>query len=285
MNFQEIIFALHTFWGEQGCVIEQPYDMEVGAGTMCPATFLGALGDDTWNTGYVQPSRRPQDGRYGENPNRVQRHYQYQVIMKPSPDDIQELYLKSLEKLGVDPVKHDIRFVEDNWQAPTLGAWGLGWEVWLDGMEITQFTYFQQVGGFDTDPVTVELTYGLERIAMYLQEKESVYDLEWVDDVTYGDIYHENEYQQSCYNFDVADTDRLREMFASSEQEAMLCLEEELPLPAYDHTLKCSHLFNILDARGAISVTERTKYIDRVRNLARGCARKYLSISSEGEEE
>ncbi|SDL40978.1 glycine--tRNA ligase subunit alpha [Halarsenatibacter silvermanii] len=284
MIFQEIIFNLHEFWNDYGCVIEQPYDMEVGAGTMCPATFLGALGDDDWNTGYVQPSRRPQDGRYGENPNRVQRHYQYQVILKPSPEDVQDLYLASLENLGIEPRKHDIRFVEDNWEAPTLGAWGLGWEVWLDGMEITQFTYFQQVGGYDTDPVTVELTYGLERIAMYLQEKESVYDLEWVDDVTYGDIYYQNEYQQSCYNFDVADQSRLREMFNHSEKEAEGCLEENLPRPAYDYTLKCSHLFNVLDARGAISVTERTNYINRVRDLARGCASKYLSLNFEEEE-
>ncbi len=285
INFQEIIFDLHKFWNDQGCVIEQPYDMEVGAGTMCPATFLGALGKDSTSTAYVQPSRRPQDGRYGENPNRVQRHYQYQVIIKPSPEEIQNIYLESLKSLGIVPVEHDIRFVEDNWQAPTLGAWGLGWEVWLDGMEITQFTYFQQVGGYDTDPVTVELTYGLERIAMYLQEKESIYDLQWVEGVTYGDIYYQNEYEQSSYNFDVADVDRLRRMFNHNEKEAELCLEAELTRPAYDHTLKCSHLFNILDARGAISVTERTKYIDRVRELARSCARIYLEEKKEREEE
>ncbi len=280
MNFQEIIQKLTDYWSRNNCVIEQPYDLEVGAGTMCPATFLKALGGEPWRTGYVQPSRRPQDGRYGENPNRVQRHFQYQVILKPSPENVQELYLESLEELGIVPREHDIRFVEDNWEAPTLGAWGLGWEVWLDGMEITQFTYFQQVGGYDTDPVTVELTYGLERIAMYLQEKESVYDLCWVGDVTYGDVYHANEYQQSKYNFEIADTGRLQQMFELCEKEARLCNDSNLPLPAYDNTLKCSHVFNILDARGAISVTERTRYIKRVRDLAQECAYGYLEMIS-----
>ncbi len=278
MNFQEIIHSLEKFWSDNNCVIEQPYDVEVGAGTMCPATFLKALGKSPWRSGYVQPSRRPQDGRYGENPNRVQRHFQYQVILKPSPENVQELYLASLEELGIIPQKHDIRFVEDNWEAPTLGAWGLGWEVWLDGMEITQFTYFQQVGGFDTDPVTVELTYGLERIAMYLQEVENVYDLCWVADVTYGDVYHANEFQQSKYNFELADTERLQQMFALCESEAKLCNDNDLPLPAYDNTLKCSHIFNILDARGAISVSERTRYIKRVRDLAQDCAAGYLKM-------
>ncbi len=280
MNFQEIIQKLTDYWSRNNCVIEQPYDVEVGAGTMCPATFLKALGRKPWRTGYVQPSRRPQDGRYGENPNRVQRHFQYQVILKPSPENIQELYLESLEELGIIPREHDIRFVEDNWEAPTLGAWGLGWEVWLDGMEITQFTYFQQVGGYDTDPVTVELTYGLERIAMYLQQEESVYDLCWVGDVTYGDVYHANEYQQSKYNFEIADTGRLQQMFELCEKEARLCNDSNLPLPAYDNTLKCSHIFNILDARGAISVTERTRYIKRVRDLAQDCASGYLEMMS-----
>ncbi len=284
MNFQEIIQKLTDYWSRNNCVIEQPYDVEVGAGTMCPATFLKALGREPWRTGYVQPSRRPQDGRYGENPNRVQRHFQYQVILKPSPENVQDLYLESLEELGIAPREHDIRFVEDNWEAPTLGAWGLGWEVWLDGMEITQFTYFQQVGGYDTDPVTVELTYGLERIAMYLQEKESVYDLCWVGDVTYGDVYHASEYQHSKYNFEIADTGRLQQMFELCEKEARLCNDSNLPLPAYDNTLKCSHIFNILDARGAISVTERTRYIKRVRNLAQDCASGYLEmISREGD--
>ncbi|MGM0419912.1 MAG: glycine--tRNA ligase subunit alpha [Bacillota bacterium] len=285
MLFQNIIQELNAYWGKQGCVIEQPYDLEVGAGTMCPATFLRALGPKTWNAAYVQPSRRPQDGRYGENPNRVQRHFQYQVIMKPSPENIQQLYLDSLKQLGIDPLKHDIRFVEDNWEAPTLGAWGLGWEVWLDGMEITQFTYFQQVGGLDAKPVTVELTYGLERIAMYLQQKEDVYDLEWVEGVTYGDIYYRNEYEQSKYNFEIAGINRLQSFFDNFEVEASNTLEHKLALPAYDYTLKCSHIFNILDARGAISVTERTRYIKRVRDLAQETARVYLaSLEDKGED-
>ena len=276
MNFQEIIFSLDKFWSDQGCVIEQPYDIEVGAGTMSPSTFLRSLGGEAWDTAYVQPCRRPTDGRYGDNPYRLQRYFQYQVIMKPSPDNIQEIYLDSLRALGIDPKKHDIRFVEDNWESPTLGAWGLGWEVWLDGMEITQFTYFQQVGGFKADPVTVEITYGLERIAMYLQEVENVYDLTWVEGVNYKDIYHQNEVEQSKYNFEVADIDRLFQMFDIYEAEAENSLAAELALAAYDYTLKCSHTFNLLDARGAISVTERTRFIKRVRKLAHACAASYL---------
>ena len=284
MLFQDIIQKLNQYWGEQGCVIEQPYDVEVGAGTMCPGTFLRALGEKPWDSAYVQPSRRPQDGRYGDNPNRVQRHFQFQVIMKPSPENIQDLYLDSLRELGIDPLEHDIRFVEDNWEAPTLGSWGLGWEVWLDGMEITQFTYFQQVGGLDARPVTVELTYGLERIAMYLQEVENVYDITWVEGVTYGDIYYRNEYEQSKYNFEVADVARLHRLFDDFEAEAEEALNDNLALPAYDYTLKSSHIFNILDARGAISVTERTKYIKRVRNLAQRTARVYLEVQEEKED-
>nr|WP_199505586.1 MULTISPECIES: glycine--tRNA ligase subunit alpha [unclassified Halanaerobium] len=276
LNFQEIIFALDKFWSEQKCVIEQPYDIEVGAGTMSPSTFLRALGPDEWNTAYVQPSRRPTDGRYGDNPYRLQRYFQYQVIMKPSPDNIQDIYLDSLRAMGIDPKKHDIRFVEDNWEAPTLGAWGLGWEVWLDGMEITQFTYFQQVGGFQAKPVTVEITYGLERIAMYLQEVENVFDLTWVEGVSYGDIYHQNEVEQSKYNFEIADVDSLFKMFDLYESEAENAVNSGLTLPAYDYTLKCSHTFNLLDARGAISVTERTRFIKRVRDLAHKCAESYL---------
>jgi glycyl-tRNA synthetase alpha chain len=276
MNFQEIIFSLDRFWSNQGCVIEQPYDTEVGAGTMSPSTFLRSLGGEGWDTAYVQPCRRPTDGRYGDNPYRLQRYFQYQVIMKPSPDNIHEIYLDSLRALGIEPEKHDIRFVEDNWESPTLGAWGLGWEVWLDGMEITQFTYFQQVGGFKADPVTVEITYGLERIAMYLQEVENVYDLTWVEGVKYHDIYHQNEVEQSKYNFEVADIDRLFDLFDIYEAEAENSLAAELPLAAYDYTLKCSHTFNLLDARGAISVTERTRFIKRVRKLAHACAASYL---------
>jgi len=283
MNFQDIIHILNDYWGKQNCVIEQPYDIEVGAGTMSPSTFLRALGPKNWNTAYVQPSRRPTDGRYGDNPNRLQRYFQYQVIMKPSPDNIQDLFLESLMALGVDPLKHDIRFVEDNWEAPTLGAWGLGWEVWLDGMEITQFTYFQQVGGFDVHPVTVELTYGLERIAMYLQEKENVFDLIWVDGVEYRDIYYNNEVEQSIYNFEIADVDMLLNLFNMFEKEAEKIAEKGLTFPTYDYTLKCSHVFNLLDARGAISVTERTRYIKRVRRLAHLSARNYLNNDVESD--
>ncbi|REJ33248.1 MAG: glycine--tRNA ligase subunit alpha [Bacillota bacterium] len=277
MNFQEMIFALERYWADQGCIILQPYDMEVGAGTMHPATFLRVLGPEPWKAAYVQPSRRPTDGRYGENPNRLQHYYQYQVILKPSPDDIQELYLASLPAIGIDPAKHDIRFVEDDWESPTLGAWGLGWEVWLDGMEITQFTYFQQCGGLDLKPVSVELTYGLERLAMYLQGVDNVFDLEWVDGVTYGDVFHQNEVEQSRYNFEQADTGLLFELFDRFEAEAERVVQAGLVLPAYDYVLKCSHTFNLLDARGAISVTERTKYIARVRRLARECASAYVA--------
>lgn len=276
MNFQDMIHALNEFWAEQKCIIKQPYDIEVGAGTMNPATTLRALGPEEWNVAYVEPCRRPADGRYGENPNRLQHYYQYQVIMKPSPQEIQEIYLDSLEALGIDPAKHDIRFVEDNWESPTLGAWGLGWEVWLDGMEITQFTYFQQVGGFDVKPVSVEITYGLERIAVYLQEVDSVFDIEWVDGISYGDVHHQGEVEHSTYNFEVADIDKLLTFFNLYEEEAKQAIEEDLVLPAYDYVLKCSHTFNLLDARGAISVTERTSYIKRVRDLANLCAKAYL---------
>jgi len=276
VTFQEIILALETFWGNQGCIIQQPYDVEKGAGTMNPATFLRALGPEPWNVAYVEPSRRPTDGRYGENPNRLQHYYQYQVILKPSPDNVIDLYLDSLRMLGIDPRKHDIRLVEDNWESPTLGAWGLGWEIWLDGMEITQFTYFQQCGGIDCYPVCAEITYGIERIAMYIQNKESAFDIEWVKGITYGDVHHQSEVDYSYYNFQVADIETLATMFDLCEKEAKRVLEKELVQPAYDYVLKCSHLFNLLDARGAISVTERTSYIARVRNMARGVALAYL---------
>lgn len=276
MNFQEIILNLQNYWAKQGCIIQQPYDVEKGAGTMNPATFLRALGPEPWNVAYVEPSRRPTDGRYGDNPNRLQHYYQYQVILKPSPDNVIDLYLESLKVLGIDPQKHDIRFVEDNWESPTLGAWGLGWEVWLDGMEITQFTYFQQCGGFDCYPVSAEITYGLERIAMYIQNKESVYDIEWVEGITYADVHHQGEVDYSTYNFEVADINSLTTMFNLCEAEAVQVAKKQLVLPAYDYVLKCSHLFNLLDARGAISVTERTGYIGRVRNLARMVAAEYL---------
>ncbi|MBO8171386.1 MAG: glycine--tRNA ligase subunit alpha [Bacillaceae bacterium] len=275
MNFQQLILTLQNFWAEQKCIIGQPYDVEKGAGTMNPLTFLRSIGPEPWNVAYVEPSRRPVDGRYGENPNRLYQHHQFQVVMKPSPDNIQELYLDSLKQLGIDPAQHDIRFVEDNWEAPTLGAWGLGWEVWLDGMEITQFTYFQQVGGLDCDPVAVEITYGLERLASYIQEKENVFDLEWVDGFTYGDVFHQQEYEHSKYTFEISDSRMLFSLFNTYEQEAQRALDENLVYPAYDYVLKCSHVFNLLDARGAISVTERTGYIGRVRNLARRCARVY----------
>ncbi|MDD4774897.1 MAG: glycine--tRNA ligase subunit alpha [Syntrophomonas sp.] len=276
MNFQEIIINLQEFWGQQGCIIQQPYDMEKGAGTMNPATFLRCLGPEPWNVAYVEPSRRPTDGRYGQNPNRLQHYYQFQVILKPSPDDVIDLYLESLRRLGIEPGKHDIRLVEDNWESPTLGAWGLGWEIWLDGMEITQFTYFQQCGGFDCYPVSAEITYGLERIAMYIQNRESVFDVEWVDGISYADVHHQAEVDYSHYNFTVADVPTLTTMFNLCEEEARRVAELKLPQPAYDYVLKCSHLFNLLDARGAISVTERTGYIGRVRNLARTVAREYL---------
>ena len=281
MQFQEMINSLNEFWTEQDCILRQPYDVEVGAGTFNPSTFLRSLGPEPWNVAYVEPCRRPTDGRYGENPNRLQHYYQYQVIMKPSPDNIQEIYLESLEALGIDPDKHDIRFVEDNWESPTLGAWGLGWEVWLDGMEITQFTYFQQVGGIECKPVSVEITYGLERIAMYLQEVNSVYDISWVDDVDYGNVHHQGEVEHSTYNFEEADIDMLVTLFDLYEAEAERIAKQGLVLPAYDYVLKCSHVFNLLDARGAISVTERTNYIGRVRDLAKLCAQGYVEQREE----
>ncbi len=276
MTFQQLVLSLQSFWAQQRCIIQQPYDLEVGAGTFNPATFLRVLGPEPWNVAYVEPSRRPTDGRYGENPNRLQHYYQFQVIMKPSPLDIQERYLESLKSLGIDPLHHDIRFVEDDWESPTLGAWGLGWEVWLDGMEITQFTYFQQAGGIDLKPVSVEITYGIERIAMYLQQKDNVYDLSWTDSITYGDVHHRSEVEFSRYNFEQADIDMLFTLFDMYEREALSLLSAGAVLPAYDYCLKCSHTFNLLEARGAISVTERTGYIARVRNLARGAAEGYV---------
>ena len=278
-SFQDMILILQDFWANQGCLILQPYDMEVGAGTFHPATTLRALGPNPWNAAYVQPSRRPKDGRYGDNPNRLQHYYQYQVILKPSPDNIQELYLDSLRALGIDPDTHDIRFVEDDWESPTLGAWGLGWEVWCDGMEVTQFTYFQQVGGIECKPVAGEITYGLERLAMYLQDVESVYDLVWAETpngtVSYGDVFHQNEVEQSTYNFEHANTDALFTQFAECEAACGRLVEAKLPLPAYEQMLKASHLFNLLDARKAISVTERQNVILRVRAMARDVARVY----------
>ena len=282
LNFQELIFELQHFWQNQGCVIEQPYDMEVGAGTFHPATFLRSIGPEPWNAAYVQPSRRPADGRYGENPNRLQHYYQLQVVLKPSPENIQDIYLQSLISLGIDPLVHDIRFVEDNWESPTLGAWGLGWEVWLNGMEISQFTYFQQVGGLECNPVAGEITYGLERIAMYLQEKDNVFDLVWgsMPDyvVTYGDIYHQNEVEMSDYNFNLANTGVLFSWFDTCEAECNRLIENRLPLPAFEMVLKASHSFNLLDARHAISVTERQAYILRVRQLAKAVAESYYSM-------
>jgi glycyl-tRNA synthetase alpha chain len=276
MHFQDIILSLQNYWSSKGCALHQPYDIEVGAGTFNPCTFFRVLGPEPYSAAYVEPSRRPTDGRYGENPNRLQHYYQFQVILKPSPEDVQNLYLESLTSLGVDPLQHDIRFVEDDWESPTLGAWGLGWEVWLNGMEITQFTYFQQVGGIDLKPVTAELTYGLERIAMYLQDVDNVYDLKWNENILYGDVHLETEKQFSRYNFEVSGKERLFQWFDMYEAEAKDLLAQELILPAYDYTLKCSHAFNLLDARGAISVTERTGFIGRVRNLARSCAEGYV---------
>jgi glycyl-tRNA synthetase alpha chain len=282
LTFQQIILKLNQYWDRQGCVLLQPYDMEMGAGTFHTATFLRAIGPEPWNAAYVQPCRRPKDGRYGENPNRLQHYYQYQVVMKPSPDKFQDIYLGSLqEALGIDPRKNDIRFVEDDWESPTLGASGLGWEVWLNGMEITQFTYFQQVGGLECKPVLGELTYGLERLAMYLQGKESVFDLVWVDGVTYGDVYQQNEVEQSKYNFELANTEMLFQHFGQFEAEAKRLMEAQCVLPAYEMVLKCSHSFNLLDARGAISTTERAAYIGRVRNLARAIAQSYLKSREE----
>ncbi|PLW84402.1 glycine--tRNA ligase subunit alpha [Kineobactrum sediminis] len=280
LTFQDLILTLQRYWAQQGCVILQPLDMEVGAGTFHPATFLRAIGPESWNAAYVQPSRRPTDGRYGENPNRLQHYYQFQVAMKPSPAEFQELYLESLKALGIDSTLHDIRFVEDNWESPTLGAWGLGWEVWLNGMEVTQFTYFQQAGGLECYPVTGEITYGLERIAMYLQGVDSIYDLVWTHSptgtVTYGDVFHQNEVEMSRYNFEEADTDYLFGQFDYCEREALRLTELSLPLPAYEMVMKASHTFNLLDARHAISVTERQRFILRVRTLARGVAQAYF---------
>lgn len=278
-TFQSLIFGLQQFWADRGCVIMQPLDMEVGAGTFHPATFLKAVGPESWSAAYLQGSRRPTDGRYGENPNRLQHYFQFQVVMKPNPDDFQELYLDSLRAMGIDPMVHDVRFVEDNWESPTLGAWGLGWEVWLNGMEISQFTYFQQAGGLECFPVTGEITYGLERIAMYLQEVDSVYDLRWADSATgmvsYGDVYHQNEVEQSTYNFDHANVDFLFTAFDTYEKDCNALVAENLPLPAYELVLKASHTFNLLDARHAISVTERQRFILRVRTMARGVAKSY----------
>jgi glycyl-tRNA synthetase alpha chain len=276
MYFQDVIMNLERFWAQKGCVVAQPYDMEVGAGTFHPTTLLKALGPEPWNVAYVQPSRRPTDGRYGENPNRLQHYYQYQVILKPSPPQVQQLYLQSMKVLGIDPLEHDIRFVEDDWESPTLGAAGLGWEVWLDGMEITQFTYFQLCGSIELAPISVELTYGLERIAMYLQGVDNVYDLMWNATVKYGDMHHQQEVEQSTYNFEKADVEMLFEFFSRYEAESQRMISDHLVLPAYEYCLKCSHTFNLLDARGAISVTERTGYIGRIRNLARQCAEGYV---------
>ena len=276
MTFQNLILSLQDYWAKQGCVIQQPYDIEKGAGTFNPATFLRALGPEPWKVAYVEPSRRPTDGRYGENPNRLQHYYQFQVILKPSPQNIQDLYLDSLKSFGIDPNAHDIRFVEDDWESPTLGAWGLGWEVWLDGMEITQFTYFQQCGGIDLKPISGEITYGCERIAMYLQGVDNVYDLEWVDGIKYGDIHHQTEVEFSHYNFEEADTDMLFQLFDMYEKECVRLAGKELVFPAYDFVLKGSHAFNLLDARSAISVTERASYIGRVRNMSKLCAEGYV---------
>ncbi|MEC7079221.1 MAG: glycine--tRNA ligase subunit alpha [Pseudomonadota bacterium] len=280
-TFQGLIMALQQFWAEKGCVVLQPLDLEVGAGTFHPATFLRAIGPESWNTAYVQPCRRPTDGRYGENPNRLQHYYQFQVILKPSPKDIQELYLDSLRSLGIDMSVHDIRFVEDNWESPTLGAWGLGWEVWLNGMEVTQFTYFQQVGGLECHPVSGEITYGIERIAMYLQGVDSIYDIVWTHgpdgDVTYGDVFKQNEVEMSAYNFEQADTALLFRNFDECEVQCQSLLEKQLALPAYEQVLKASHTFNLLDARKAVSVTERQRFILRVRSLARGVAEEYFA--------
>jgi len=276
MDFQELIFNLQKFWGEHGCIIQQKKKKKKGAGTMNPTTFLRVLGPEQWKVAYVEPSRRPADGRYGKNPNRVQQHYQFQVVLKPSPENVQEIYFKSLVNLGISRKEHDIRFIEGDWEAPTLGAWGLGWEVWLDGLEITQFTYFQQAGGIDLDIIPVEITYGLERLGMIIQDVDDIFDLKWNKNITYGDIRHQAEVEQSKYNFEEADMSMLFNLFNIYEKEARRLIEIGLPLPAYDYILKCSHTFNLLDARGAISVSERTGYISRVRNIARLCAEEYL---------
>ncbi len=276
LTFQKIILTLQNYWDQQGCALLQPYDMEVGAGTSHTATFLRAIGPEPWRAAYVQPSRRPKDGRYGENPNRLQHYYQYQVVLKPAPSNILDLYLGSLSALGFDLKKNDIRFVEDDWENPTLGAWGLGWEVWLNGMEVTQFTYFQQVGGIDCRPITGEITYGLERLAMYLQGVDNVYNLQWTDELKYGDVYLQNEKEQSAYNFEHSDADFLFTAFAAHEKQAQYLIQQQLALPAYEQVLKSAHTFNLLDARGAISVTERAAYIGRIRNLARSVAQSYF---------
>lgn len=281
MYFQDLILKLQEFWSKKGCILLQPYDMEVGAGTFHPATFFRVLGPEPWRVAYVEPSRRPTDGRYGENPNRLQHYYQYQVILKPSPLDSQDIYLESLSYLGIDPLKHDIRFVEDDWESPTLGAWGLGWEVWLDSMEITQFTYFQQVGGIDLKPISVEITYGLERIAMYLQEIDNVFDLWWCKGIRYGEIHKQGEVEFSKFNFDYANVDLLIKLFDSFEKESKVLISLGLVLPAYEYCLKCSHTFNLLDARGVLSVTERTGYIARVRGLAKLCAEAFYKQREE----
>jgi glycyl-tRNA synthetase alpha chain len=282
VDFQSVILTLQNYWSDRGCLIAQPYDIEKGAGTMNPHTFLRSIGPQPWNVAYVEPCRRPTDGRYGENPNRLQHYYQFQVLLKPSPDDVLDQYLASLKVLGIDPADHDIRFVEDDWESPTLGAWGVGWEVWLDGMEVTQFTYFQQAGGIDCRPVPVEITYGLERLAMYLQGVDSIFEIVWRGDVTYGQVHHRNEVEQSFYNFGKKgqDDQRLMQFFQQYEAEAQEQIKAELPLPAFDYVLKCSHAFNLLDARGVISVTERTRYIGRIRNLARQVAKLYLEVST-----
>ncbi|MBF0515531.1 MAG: glycine--tRNA ligase subunit alpha [Nitrospirae bacterium] len=283
MYFQTLIMKLNEFWASKGCVLLQPYDVEVGAGTFHPATFFRVLGPAHWKTAYVQPSRRPTDGRYGENPNRLQHYYQYQVILKPSPQNSQEVYIESLRAIGIDPTKHDIRFVEDDWDSPTLGAWGLGWEVWLDGMEVTQFTYFQQVGGIDLKPISLELTYGLERIAMYLQGVDNVYNLRWNEAFLYGDIHRQDEVECSKFNFELSDAAMLRRHFDDFHGQSSALVKAGLTLPAYEYCLKCSHVFNLLDARGAISVNERTGYIARVRGLARQCAEAYFAkLSNDG---
>ena len=274
-SFQNLILKLQSYWAEKGCAITQPFDMEVGAGTFHPATFLRSIGPEPWKAAYVQPSRRPGDGRYGENPNRLQHYYQFQVLLKPSPDDIQDLYLDSLTAIGIDLKMHDVRFVEDNWESPTLGAWGLGWEVWLNGMEVSQFTYFQQVGGLSCKPISGELTYGLERLAMYLQGVNSVYDLIWTEGLTYGDVFHQNEVEQSKYNFEIADTEVLFRQFDEAEAMNLKLIEENLPFPAYEQTMKASHIFNLLDARKAISVTDRARFIRRVRSMSQKVAKEY----------
>lgn len=281
MNFQEMILALQKYWSKQGCIMMQPYDIEKGAGTMNPNTFLRSLGPEPWQVCYVEPSRRPADGRYGENPNRLYQHHQFQVILKPSPDNIQELYLESLKEIGIDPSEHDIRFVEDNWEAATVGAWGLGWEVWLDGMEITQFTYFQQVGNMECELETGEITYGLERLAMYIQEVDSVYDLKWNDKITYGEVFNKAEYENSMYAFELCDADMLFNLFDIYEKEALRLMENGLVIPSYDYVLKCSHAFNTLDARGAIGVSQRASFIGRVRNMAKTVAETFVKQREE----